>query len=136
MIQTWDSYAKYCKSQNSTLIILEENEKFEYFRNVSKYLGSSKWVTFLKPFDKHQEKIYQNEIQVGSVDNEDGNYKWNNNAPLNTSFLDDLNTIVLGNCLALSSASNFKLQGVSCALSSQGICEYSEKNQFFNLNIN
>ncbi|CAF0954069.1 unnamed protein product [Brachionus calyciflorus] len=108
----WQGYVNFCASLNSTLLIAEDVEKFNFFRNVSKYLTSVSsnqrtWVS------AKYTTVYL--------------FAWTNKKTVNVSFFGP--SIFLPDpmyCFAYSSTTNYLLHFSLCVLLSNGICEYTE----------
>ncbi|CAF0743539.1 unnamed protein product [Brachionus calyciflorus] len=105
-------YVSYCASLNSTLLIADDSEKFDFFRNVSKNIP--KVGTNTRTFVNAK-------ITTANV------YQWMNNKPINVSYFATSIVLTVNHCFAYSSTANFLLLMASCSSgTANGICEYSE----------
>ncbi|CAF0967861.1 unnamed protein product [Brachionus calyciflorus] len=111
-LRKWEDYVSYCASINSTLLIADDPEKFDFFRNVSKNIPK---------VDSNTRTFVNAKITTASV------YQWMNNKPINASYFAISIVLTVNFCFAYSSTANFLLVVASCSsVTSNGICEYSE----------
>lgn len=109
LLLNWTDYHSYCKSLNSSLIILDNREKFEFFQQIAIKLSTI--TGFLRTW-------------VGAVYNSTYEYKWLNGLPMDTSFFSSVNNNNYNNCVAYFTIPNCMLQTLLCWTRSHGICEY------------
>lgn len=109
LLLNWTDYLSYCKSMNSSLVILDDREKFEYYQQIAIKLASK--TGYLRTW-------------VGAVYNLTYEYKWLNGESMDMSFFSSLNNNNLNNCVAYFTIPNCLLQTLVCWTRSHGICEY------------
>ncbi|CAF0972882.1 unnamed protein product, partial [Brachionus calyciflorus] len=111
-LKNWQNYVNFCASLNSTLLIAEDAEEFNFFRNVSKHL------TLISSNQRTWVNARYTATNISA---------WTNNKPINASFFSPsilfLNTT---SCFAYYTSPYSLLVVTLCSLVSNGICEYTE----------
>ena len=109
LLLNWTDYYFHCKSLNSSLVILDDREKFEYYQQIAIKLSSI--TGFLRTW-------------VGAVYNSTYEHKWLNGLSMDISFFSSVNYNNYNNCVAFFTIPNCMLQTLLCWTRSHGICEY------------
>ncbi|RNA21814.1 hypothetical protein BpHYR1_036091 [Brachionus plicatilis] len=106
--KTWQEYVDYCSSLNSSLLIADDNEKFQFFQSVSRDLSA------ISGYQRTWVYARYDTINV---------FNWMNLNPLNASLVSGVTTF--NGCFGYYTFPNSLLDISGCFSSTSGICEYS-----------
>ncbi|CAF0972921.1 unnamed protein product [Brachionus calyciflorus] len=111
-LRSWSNSMSYCNLLNSSLLIAEDEDKFNFFKLVSKNLTS---------ISSNQRSWVNAQYTTLNV------FEWSNGKTINPNFIMfSAVTTFIPCCFAYYTAVNSLLGIYTCTQTSNGICEYTE----------